>query len=43
MYVDPAVQDYAIRLVLATRRPAEYEVEIEGLLAYGASPGPASA
>ncbi len=38
VYVDPAVQDYAIRLVLATRRPAEYDVEIEGLLAYGASP-----
>ena len=38
VYVDPAVQDYAIRLVLATRRPAEYEVEIEGMLAYGASP-----
>ena len=38
VYVDPAVQDYAIRLVLATRRPAEYEVEIDGLLAYGASP-----
>jgi MoxR-like ATPase len=38
VYVDPAVQDYAIRLVLATRHPAEHEVEIEGLLAYGASP-----
>ena len=38
VYVDPAVQDYAIRLVLATRRPAEYDVEIEGMLAYGASP-----
>jgi MoxR-like ATPase len=38
VYVDPAVQDYAIRLVLATRRPTEYDVEIEGLLAYGASP-----
>jgi MoxR-like ATPase len=38
VYVDPAVQDYAIRLVLATRHPAEYDVGIEGLLAYGASP-----
>jgi MoxR-like ATPase len=37
-YVDPTVQDYAIRLVLATRNPAEHGVEIEGLLAYGASP-----
>ncbi len=38
VYVDPAVQDYAIRLVLATRHPDEHEVAIEGLLAYGASP-----
>jgi MoxR-like ATPase len=36
--VDPAVQDYAIRLVLATRHPAEHGVGIDGLLAYGASP-----
>jgi MoxR-like ATPase len=38
VYVDPVVQDYAIRLVLATRHPAEHDVAIEGLLAYGASP-----
>jgi MoxR-like ATPase len=38
VFVDPAVQDYAIRLVLATRRPADHSVAIEGLLAYGASP-----
>jgi MoxR-like ATPase len=38
VYVDPAVQDYAIRLVLATRHPAEHGVAIDGLLAYGASP-----
>jgi MoxR-like ATPase len=37
-YVDKAVQDYAIRLVLATRHPSEHGVHIEGLLAYGASP-----
>jgi MoxR-like ATPase len=36
--VDPAVQDYAVRLVLATRHPAAHGVSIEGLLAYGASP-----
>jgi MoxR-like ATPase len=36
--VDPEVQDYAIRLVLATRHPAEHGVAIDGLLAYGASP-----
>jgi MoxR-like ATPase len=38
VYVDKAVQDYAIRLVLATRQPSEHGVRIEGLLAYGASP-----
>ena len=38
LYVDPAVQDYAIRLVLATRHPDEHGVAINGLLAYGASP-----
>ncbi len=38
VYVDKAVQDYAIRLVLATRHPAEHDVAIGGLLAYGASP-----
>jgi len=38
VYVDPAVQDYAVRLVLATRRPADHDVDIEGLLTFGASP-----
>jgi MoxR-like ATPase len=39
VYVDAAVQDYAVRLVLATRKPAEHGLEeLEGLLAYGASP-----
>jgi MoxR-like ATPase len=38
VYVDKAVQDYAIRLVLATRHPSEHGVRIDGLLAYGASP-----
>lgn len=36
--VDRVVQDYAIRLVLATRHPSEHGVGIEGMLAYGASP-----
>ncbi|HET9260735.1 MAG TPA: MoxR family ATPase [Acidimicrobiia bacterium] len=38
LYVDPAVQDYAIRIVLATRHPSEHGVDIEGMLSYGASP-----
>ena len=36
--VDPVVQDYAVRIVLATRDPKAYGVNIDGLLAYGASP-----
>jgi MoxR-like ATPase len=37
--VDPAVADYAVRIVLATRRPKEHSLEsIDGLLSYGASP-----
>ena len=36
--VEPAVQDYAVRLVLATRHPEEHGVDIDGLLSYGASP-----
>jgi MoxR-like ATPase len=37
--VDPAVGDYAVRIVLATRRPTEHGLaSIDGLLAYGASP-----
>jgi MoxR-like ATPase len=38
VHVDRVVQDYAIRLVLATRHPLEHGVKVDGLLAYGASP-----
>ena len=38
VYVDRAVQDYAVRLVLATRDPKQHGVAIDGLLSYGASP-----
>jgi len=38
VHVDPAVQDYAVRIVLATREPARHGVKIAGLLAFGASP-----
>lgn len=39
IYVDPAVLEYAVRLVLATRELAAAGVpHLEGLLAYGASP-----
>ena len=37
--VDPSVQDYAVRLVLATRAPSAAGLpELDGLLAYGGSP-----
>jgi MoxR-like ATPase len=36
--VDPVVQDYAVRLVLASRDPKAHGVDIGDLLAYGASP-----
>jgi MoxR-like ATPase len=38
IYVDDRIKDYAVRLVHATRAPAEYKLDLEGLLQYGASP-----
>ena len=38
IYVDDRIKDYAVRLVHATREPREYELDLEGLLQYGASP-----
>ncbi|MGI9658905.1 MAG: AAA family ATPase [Gaiellaceae bacterium] len=39
VYVDHQVLEYAISLVIATRRPVDYGLpELDGLLAYGASP-----
>ena len=39
VYVDHQVLEYAVSLVIATRRPADYGLpELDGLLAYGASP-----
>ncbi len=39
VYVDPEVTSYAVRLVLATRSPAEQGLEsLEAYVAYGASP-----
>jgi MoxR-like ATPase len=39
VHVDPTVQDYAVRIVLATRDPKAHGVEgLDGTLAYGASP-----
>jgi MoxR-like ATPase len=38
IYVDDKIKDYAVRLVHATREPGEYQLDLEGLLQYGASP-----
>jgi MoxR-like ATPase len=39
IYVDPSLMQYAVRLVSATRRPAQYELpELAKYLTYGASP-----
>jgi MoxR-like ATPase len=36
--MDDKVKDYIVSLVHATRRPAEYQMKIEALIAFGASP-----
>jgi MoxR-like ATPase len=38
IYVDDRIKDYVVRLVHATRRPREFNLDLEGLVQYGASP-----
>ena len=38
VYVDDKIQEYVLDLVTATRRPREYGLPIDSLVAYGASP-----
>lgn len=38
IYIDEKIIDYILSIVFATRRPKEFGVDIEGLLAFGASP-----
>jgi MoxR-like ATPase len=38
VYVDTRIKDYIIELVIATRRPEEYKLDIKGLVQFGASP-----
>jgi MoxR-like ATPase len=38
VYMDEKVKDYIVDLVLATREPKQYRLDLEGLIAYGASP-----
>jgi MoxR-like ATPase len=38
IYMDEKVEDYIIDIVQATRVPAEYGLDVAGLIQYGASP-----
>ncbi len=38
VYVDDKIQEYVLDLVTATRRPAEFGLPLESLIAFGASP-----
>src|SRR3954453_12349253 len=38
IYIDDRVKDYIVDVVWATREPAKYNLQLEGLIRYGASP-----
>jgi MoxR-like ATPase len=38
VYVDGRIKDYIVDMVLATRRPEEYRLDVKGLVQFGASP-----
>jgi MoxR-like ATPase len=38
LHMAPAVEEYIVQLVLATRSPASYDAELAGWIEYGASP-----
>jgi len=38
IYIDDRVKDYIVEIVFATRDPASYRLNLEGLIRYGASP-----
>jgi MoxR-like ATPase len=38
IYVDDRVKDYIVDVVFATREPAMYKLQLEGMIRYGASP-----
>jgi MoxR-like ATPase len=38
IYIDDRVKDYIVDVVWATREPASYNLNLEGLIRYGASP-----
>jgi len=38
VYVDDKIQEYVLDLVAATRRPRDFGLSLDGLIAFGASP-----
>ena len=38
VYMDPKIKDYIVNLIMATREPAKYNLEIADFIEYGASP-----
>jgi MoxR-like ATPase len=38
VYIDARIKDYIVELVIATRRPEDYKLDIKGLVQFGASP-----
>jgi len=38
IYIDDRVKDYIVDVVWATRQPASYNLNLDGLIRYGASP-----
>jgi MoxR-like ATPase len=38
VYIDTRIKDYIVELIVATRRPEEYKLDIKGLVQFGASP-----
>ena len=38
VYIDDKLQDYIVDVIFATREPKAYKIDVEGMIAYGASP-----
>ena len=38
IYIDDKLQDYIVDVIFATREPKAYKIDVEGMIAYGASP-----
>jgi MoxR-like ATPase len=38
VYMDERIKDYIVQLVLATRKPQEFKLNLKGMIQFGASP-----